>query len=276
MRTSYSYYANLCGESVRNAERWDRVALQKATMVCYCSEWAANDCLAQYRMDPQKVHVVPFGANCGAPYDNRDEAENAIRARSRNQCELLFVGVDWERKGGSLAMDVAGLLNKSGVPTRLTVVGCEPFAKSEPPEFVECLGFLKRSNDAQRQKLNEVFRRSHFFIMPSIAECFGVVYAEASAYGVPSLARDVQGLRTTIKEGNNGWLFPPGASAEPYCEKIRSVWRNSGHYEEIALRAYSEWASRLNWRVAGAQFVRLLEKHFLEKQTVAKRGSFSQ
>ncbi len=46
-----------------------------------------------------------------------------VSSRAMDELELLYVGRDWERKGGPMAVDVARLLHESGHKVRLHVVG---------------------------------------------------------------------------------------------------------------------------------------------------------
>ena len=45
-----------------------------------------------------------MGANW-TPRENNEQLAQIIQSRSRDKLDLLFVGKDWERKGGPLALD---------------------------------------------------------------------------------------------------------------------------------------------------------------------------
>ncbi len=65
-----------------------------------------------------------------------------IDSKSRDICKLLFIGVDWERKGGDVALKVVELLNNMGVQTELHIVGCDP--EGSMPTFVVRHGFIPK------------------------------------------------------------------------------------------------------------------------------------
>lgn len=69
--------------------------------------------------------------------------------------------------------------------------------------------------------LYDILYRSHFLILPTEFEAFGIVFCEASAYGMPSIAANVGGVSQPIREGKNGFLLSPNATAEEYAEKIK-------------------------------------------------------
>ncbi len=50
----------------------------------------------------------------------------------------------------------------------------------------------------------------HLFPSTSSAEAFGLVALEAAASGIPTIASDLPGVRTVVKDGQTGLLVPPG------------------------------------------------------------------
>ncbi len=228
----------------------EREAIQSSDLVIYASQWAADSAIRDYGADPAKVKVVPFGANLDITPD-REMVEEDIVERSQDLLELLFLGVAWKRKGGPKAIEVATLLHERGVPVRLRVVGCVPPEKTLPP-FVEVTPFIAKTSPSGRAALTEVIRTSHFLLLPSMAECFGIVYAEASAFGVPSIAHDVGGVGTAVQEGLNGYLFAPDTPAAQLADRIESLFNDRIAYQELARSAYATYRAHLNWNVNGA------------------------
>ena len=168
-------------------------------------------------------YVLSFGANLETT-PTRAAVAQTIDARDRRQVRLLFIGVDG-RKGEPVAMAVTRHLNRMGIPAHLTVIGCDPQLENEDEgrQFVTRLGFLKK-NAAGQARIQEEFARSHFLIVPSIAECFGIVYCEASSFGVPSIARNVGGVASAVRNGRNGRRFElrrfPGTDRGMDCLRV--------------------------------------------------------
>lgn len=249
----YPYTTNLSKRTLREAQLTEQNALDRCSLAIYSSEWAAQTALEAYQLDPAKVKVVPYGANLDS---NRPPPNLDLRATDR--CELLFIGVEWERKGGDIALETAIELNRRGLPTTLHIVGCEP--PVETPDFVVRHGFVSKSTPEGRAKLEALLSTSHFMIVPSRAECYGLVFAEASAYGLPSLAAETGGIPSVVSHGVNGLLFPLAARGEVYAGEIMSLMGSPAQYRTLALSAFAEFQTRLNWRVAGAAVVDLLKK----------------
>ncbi|PPT08391.1 glycosyl transferase group 1 [Geitlerinema sp. FC II] len=258
----YPAYQNLCHETQKQLYNMDRLALNKCQWIFFASNWAANIAVRAYNLPPEKIHIVPFGANFDVNPQLKDiEAAIALRPQTpshNHPCKLLFLGVNWVRKGGSLALEVAKTLDRHGIPTELTIAGCRPPRETSLPHFVRCVGFLDRTIESDRQTLDRLFAESHFFILPSTAECYGHVFCEANGFGVPCLASDVGGIPTIVRDGINGKTFPLDASPSDYCDFIAEVFSTPNRYRSLALSAFNEYQTRLNWDVAAKRVREIL------------------
>jgi glycosyltransferase involved in cell wall biosynthesis len=249
----------LCKESLRDALANERAALGRCRLAVYLSDWAAQTAIRHYDLDPAKVRVVPGGANLDAGLDPA-ELEQVIASRPVDRCNLLFMAQRWQNKGGELAIEVARELNRSGLPTTITLVGARPKSYDAPPPFVQFTGMLRKSAPHEMARLQGLLRGAHFLILPTRAEAFGFVFCEASAYAVPSLATRVGGVPTAVVDGRNGQLFPLDAGADAYCAYVDELLRRPERYRELARSAFSEYATRLNWDAAAAA----MRRHMLE------------
>jgi glycosyltransferase involved in cell wall biosynthesis len=253
----YPVYSNLCEESLQNAHLIQGISLKKSKLAIYSSDWAAQTAIDYYQADPEKVKVVPFGANIESNL-SLDEIKTLIESRPTNQCKLLFLGVDWFRKGGDVALKVAKKLNNSGLKTELTIVGSQPSVEEALPDFVKPLGYISKSNPEGKKKIYQLISNSHFLILPSLADCTPIVFCEANALAVPCISRRVGGIPTIIKDDLNGKLFNSDSNITEYCEYIKNIFTNYTQYKKLALSAFNEYESRLNWRVAGQKVKDLL------------------
>jgi glycosyltransferase involved in cell wall biosynthesis len=255
---SYPYATNLSHGTLRNVTRVEQEVFDRAAALVFPSEWAAGIARQTYGAAAEKVHVVPFGANLDAP-PTAAEANGAAAARAgRGPCQLLFLGVEWDRKGGDLAAEATRLLNAGGVPARLRVVGCEaPPAVAALP-FVDRLGFISKRTAEGRQRLAELFATSHFLLLPTRAEAYGIVFAEASAFGVPSVTTDVGGVGGVVTDGLNGVRLPLAAGADAYADYIGKLWSDPARYVELCGTSRAEFDRRLNWDAAAAALMTIL------------------
>ena len=151
----YPHSSNLCAESIRNGNKMEQLALSRCHLAIYASEWAAESAVRNYDVDPAKVKVVPFGANIHCDR-NMHDIEELLEKKSANICKLLFLGADWHRKGGDIALAVAELLNQKGIRTELDVVGCHP--PRGLPAFARCHGFISKKTEEGRNRLSGLWK----------------------------------------------------------------------------------------------------------------------
>ncbi|MDE3084330.1 MAG: glycosyltransferase, partial [Verrucomicrobiota bacterium] len=109
MQDFYAAFSELAPPSIRAGHVIEQRALDRCARAIYCSDWAAGTARRFYRVDSAKISVVPFGANLPEP-PNLEEVRAAVSMRSAARCNLLFVGVDWARKGADIAVQTVDSL----------------------------------------------------------------------------------------------------------------------------------------------------------------------
>jgi glycosyltransferase involved in cell wall biosynthesis len=260
----YARYSDLTSESVHQGNRMEQRALSRSARAIYTSDWAARSAVRHYEVNPSKVAVLPYGANFEIePGRTGKDIDQLVSKRLDKKCRLLFVGVDWKRKGGGVCVEIARQLNERGRATELLVVGCSPQVEEELPSFVTSVGYVDKSKEEEKKKFEDLYRSATFLVHPARAECFGVVLAEANAYGVPALASTTGGITTVVRDGVNGKTFPTTGSddklspstiseeAEQYVRFIERTMKEG--YGDLARSAFDEYRSRLNWASAAEQ-----------------------
>lgn len=256
----YPLYSHLCDKAIRDGHLMEHLALEKCRLAIYSSHWAAQTAIEFYKANPSKVKVIPFGANISEER-TLEQVRHLIESRSSNKFKILFVAVDWFRKGGDVAFKVAKALNKAGLKTELTVVGCEPILDEPMPDFVKSLGFINKSTVEGRAKINRLFSESHLLILPSLADCSPIVLCEANSFGVPCLSTNVGGIPTIIRNDLNGKLFDTDANINEYCSYIIQLFSNYTEYKKLALSSFDEYQCRLNWSVVGKTVQHMLANY---------------
>jgi glycosyltransferase involved in cell wall biosynthesis len=257
LRLMVNYYLEFSGmlpSQVQIADQLEQKAVKRANRLIYPSTWAARSAIEHYHARPERVHIVPFGANL----ENPPARETALRVPSRDTCELLFVGGNWGRKGGEIAFETLLELRNLGVAAELTIVGCQP-PDCISHDHLRVIPFLDKNDSLQREQLNNLFVKAHFFLLPTRAECFSIALCEANAFGLPCISTQTGGIQELVRSGVNGYLLPVQARGDRYAALIRDVFADGKGYEAIRRSSRAEFESRLNWDTWGRQVSQVFE-----------------
>jgi len=247
-------------ETFQNGNELERASIGKATCGFYSSDWAAQSAIHDYHAKPERIHVVPFGANLENPPTD-EEVAKLLDERPRTPCRLLFLGVEWVRKGGDFALAVVESLTKQGVRCELNIVGCQPPPEILLPPYVNTLGFISNSNPEGQARLRGLLANSHFLILPSRADCTPIVMPEANAFGVPVLTTQTGGIASVVQNGINGFCAPLGENlVKDLAGYAFELMSNPEKYRALCLTSRREFTTRLNWNTSARRIKETLEK----------------
>ncbi|MDD2284487.1 MAG: glycosyltransferase [Paludibacter sp.] len=235
------------------ADDVERRMIENANSIIFSSDWAKESAICDYSCIENKIHVVEFGANIPHPEKWQHEIDTSV-------CNLVFIGRNWVKKGGEKVLGAYRKLKSEGFPCTLTIIGSVPLEMLENDKDLTIIPFLDKSKPEHLNKLCSILKDAHFLVLPTEFDAFGIVFCEASAYGVPSIAADVGGVSQSVREGKNGFLLPPTATAEDYAEKIKSVFSDKESYIKLRASSRNQYETRLNWDVWGEKVNKILEE----------------
>lgn len=248
-------YSGLMKRSVYELQMIEKLALDKAKFVVSSSRWAANSVTKDYFVDAQKVYMVPFGANLESP----PPEEMIAKKKKSGTCRLLFVGNNWQRKGGDIAFETLMKLEEMGIQAELIVCGCIPPASFSHPKM-KVMPFLDKNDERQRKELERLYIMSDFLLLPTRNECFGIVFCEASAFGLPAIATNTGGVSGVVSDGETGYLLPHSARGEAYADVIAKVYQDDQLYNSLVRASRTAFEERLNWDAWGSTIKKIITK----------------
>lgn len=242
----YDYYgpfSNFLKANVKEGNLIERVALNKASHIVYASNWAKNSAINDYRIAEEKISVVEFGANI-------DEKDIIKHINSRKDIlHILFLGVEWERKGGDIAVETCRILNEKGIKSTLHIVGVKELPKKYTDEsIINYVGFLNKNNPQEYAKLVEVISNSDILLLPTKAECAGISFSEASANQLPIFTYDTGGISNYVVNRVNGYRLDLSCGANEFANQIISTLKND-ELDNLRLGCKKIYSEKLNWNV---------------------------
>lgn len=245
----YPGFSNLAGYNIREGIKLDQKAFQKSAHCMLASEWNRRSALEDYGIDPARISVVPCGANL-----DRIPGSLPQQSGDKKHTDLLFLGVEWERKGGAIALDAYRQLKSEGFSVRLKIIGCIPPEDLTADTGITVIPFLDKNREDQFEQLQRILLDTDFLLLPTRAECAGVVFSEASAYGIPSITTDTGGVSTYIKNGVNGYTLPFQATGRDYATRIKELLASPEKLGLMRKNCRTYYETALSWDLWGERF----------------------
>ncbi len=217
-------------------------ALKNSAHAIFSSDWAAVSAQKDYGVQPGKISVMPLGANM----DFSPDAAVVTKKYENKTLTLLYLAVEWERKGGAIALEALEALQASGVDAKLIVCGCTPPEGVAHPAM-KVIPFLNKNIPADHNRFIELLSTVHFLILPTRADCSLLVACESNAYGVPAITTNTGGVPNIVLDGVNGYCLPYEAGGKEYANCIKAIYSDPERYHALVLSSRKRYEEHLNW-----------------------------
>jgi glycosyltransferase involved in cell wall biosynthesis len=242
MQEVYPIFSSMPPASIEAEQFFERTAQNRARLILFPSQWAARSAVDDYGTAQDKIRVIPFGANLDREPDRRAVLGKKIGAKIK----ILFLAKEWQRKGGAIALDTLRSLADMGVAAELTVCGVTPPAGETHPDMT-VVSYLDKNIPGDREQFEHILAASNLLLLPTRTECYGVVFCEANAYGLPVFATRVGGIPAIVEDGVNGYLLPLEAQGKDYAQSIAGASLNPATYRALNRGARERYEKVLNW-----------------------------
>ena len=208
-----------------------RSSLPHADGLIAASSFVARGLLEQ-GIPAEKIAVVPYGAHA-AKQPNGQRREELRWSGHPEPLRLLWVGQITYRKGLHHLLDAVRRLPAGSVELSLVTRSALPDElKTTLPNSVNVYSSV---SDLAREAMYDTH---HLFVMPSLAEGFGLVYLEALGKGLPILCTSNSGGPDIIRDEVEGFIVEP-SDPEAIADRIQRCLS-----DETILPAMSEAARR--------------------------------
>ncbi len=199
------YYGHSTGPAWLEDWKWrlNCDSFRLARHIVTWSQWAKQGLVEEYEVPPEKISVIPPGV------DTRAWSPPLAGSGGHAPLRILFVGGDLERKGGQILLEAFRKLqalraDNPGIPAlELHLVTRKPV---KPGSDV----FIYSDLEPNSEILKSLFLQSDIFCLPTLSDCLPMVLSEAGAAGLPAVSTGIAAIPEIIREGETGFLVPPG------------------------------------------------------------------
>ena len=193
---SYGHKPDRLAPVAKAKHATNRWIFQKARRLVPWTEWAAHSLANSYGVATSNIEVIPPGTDL-----QRFRPIASRPSESGGPVRLLFVGGDFIRKGGDVLLEWF----RTSPEAKSCVLHL--VTRDEVPSMP---GVVKHSLAYEDERLTELYQTADIFVMPTRAECFGIVYTEAMGCASPVVASPVGGVPEVVQDGETGLMVKPG------------------------------------------------------------------
>jgi starch synthase len=206
----------LSAKKVGEGLEFERRVYQGIDRIFTMSEYLRRSFIEDYGLPAARVCNIGAGINL-------DTIPGPNPLKRYDTQEVLFIGVDFPRKGGPQLLEAFRAVRETHPGATLHVVG--PRTLDIPPALaagVRYHGYLSKTDPRDAAELQKLFDRCSLFVMPSLYEPFGIAPLEAMVYQIPALVSRGWALEETVTPGLTGEHVEPG-SVDHLVEKMRTL-----------------------------------------------------
>lgn len=222
----------------------EREIYRDANIVFTRSMIIKNSVISDYACDPRKVQCIYY-----APF---------ITDRNRNQSKckyaskkILFVGLEWERKGGPILLNAFEHVLKEIPDAVLIIIGCRP---------VVDIPNVKIVGQVLNEEIQKYYNESAVFCLPTRREPFGIAFIEAMSYSLPVIGTNIGALPEFIIDGENGYLVGID-DAQRLADLLVHLLSNPDRCEQMGQRGYDVYRKKFSLDIVSSSLKNYITPH---------------
>jgi glycosyltransferase involved in cell wall biosynthesis len=202
-----------------------------ATAIFTYSEFARRSVIEDYDCPESAVVAAGAGANQMLP---------ALEDKDYSVPRALFVGYDFERKGGSVLLDAWPAVRRRIPDAELLIAGPKRSPARSLPAGVTWTG------QGDRAALSALYRSASLFVMPSLFEPWGHVFVEAMGHGLACIGTRGCAMPEIIEDGVTGRLVTAG-SPQPLADALVELLTDPDRLATMGSAAHATVQRERTW-----------------------------
>jgi glycosyltransferase involved in cell wall biosynthesis len=201
----------------------------------FCPSSYAKRTFIDQGVHSDRLVVCPYGVDLAA-------FDAGARPRSTSGTfRILFLGRVCMRKGIHYLLE--GFRQAKLPDARLILAG--PVDSSFRPVLDRYRGLFEETGPVARPQVRERYIDADVFVMPSLADSYGLVVSEAMSTGLPVIVSENTGMADSITDGREGYVVPIRDS-EAIAERISFLYEHRDRCAAMG-EAAAATARTLDW-----------------------------
>jgi glycosyltransferase involved in cell wall biosynthesis len=233
---------------IKDALSYERELYDGMDFIFPMSRWLADSFMNDFGIHSSKI--LPVGAGINLPYLRNSEG------KTYDAPNILFIGKDFKRKGGDQLLEAFNIVRKEIRDASLTLIGPD---LRNLPDGVSCRGFVSKEDSQGVEALLNEYSKASVFVMPSLYEPFGIVFAEAMAHRLPCIGTNICAMPEIINHGVSGLLVPPG-NISALATSIISLLKDPELCREMGQNSYIRYLKDYTWDSVAAKISQTIER----------------
>ena len=242
-------YPSIHKKHIKNAYHYEKELYEQMDFIFPMSKWLAQSFINDFEIDASKV--IPVGAGINLPRIKQPETKDPKKPT------ILFVGKDFERKGGYILLDAFEQVRNKIKNVELIIAG--PDHVNNLPEGARCEGFISKQSEEGVEKLLTLYSTASIFALPSLYEPFGIAFAEAMAHKLPCIGTNNCAMPEIIDDGINGFIVESNDS-KSLSDKIITLLQDFELRESMGEAAYRKYYSNYRWEIVTEKILNVLNR----------------
>ena len=233
-----------------------KIIYDSVSSIIVHSQYIKNKLINRFKIDPQKVMIVPHGN-----FDHYVPEETIPQKQARstlglNQEDkvLLFFGYIREYKGVDLLLDAFKICSQQDEQLKLVIAG-KPFSQELEDRYKKMIADIPSkdaiffdANYIPFEKVPLYFSAADVIILPyKDIDHSGIIYL-AYSFGLPIIATNVGDFSETIEHGKSGYLLEE-KSAESLSDTILTATTDGEKLASMGAYAQDLSNKKYSWNI---------------------------
>lgn len=263
--TGYSDAAWLTEDEISGVRERESHVYDSASRILAMSERLRRSFMEGFGISGSRIATIHAGPNFDA--SRIPEPESTERDGDPT---ILFVGRQFERKGGDLLLEAFRRVRDQVPDARLVLVG--PENVETELNGVRNLGFLDKDTQEGWEALRAAYREADVFCLPTRFEPFGISYLEAMYFSVPCVGPDAWAVPEIIQDGETGFTFPPEDVAA-LTDRLLHLLREPEMARSMGRAGRERATSHFTWDATADRLLRQIRPVISSRERTEKESS---